>query len=70
LKVDTVDDIRRNTTFTVASVMGGTGVLAPERAVAVINSLSIETTDSLHATASTRAELKTAWGMTGEWIEA
>lgn len=30
LKVDTVDDIRRNTVFTVASVMGGTGVLRPE----------------------------------------
>ena len=30
LKVDTVDDIRRNSVFTVASVMGGTGVLRPE----------------------------------------
>mgnify|MGYP003130992680 CR=1 FL=1 len=30
LKVDTVDDVRRNTTFTVASMMGGTGILKPE----------------------------------------
>jgi hypothetical protein len=37
LKVDTVDDIRRNTTFTVASMMQGTGVLRPECA-AIIHS--------------------------------
>ena len=30
LKVDTVDDVRRNTVFTVASMMAGTGVLKPE----------------------------------------
>ncbi len=30
LKVDNVDDIRRNTSFTVASMMGGMGVLRPE----------------------------------------
>jgi len=30
LKVDTVDDVRRNTVFTVASMMGGTGILKPE----------------------------------------
>jgi len=30
LKMDTVDDVRRNTTFTVASAMNGTGVLRPE----------------------------------------
>lgn len=35
LKVDTVDDIRRNSVFTVASVMGGTGVLRPECASVV-----------------------------------
>ncbi len=39
LKVDTVDDVRRNTTFTVASMMSGTGVLRPECA-AVITGLS------------------------------
>ena len=30
LKVDTVDDVRRNTVFTVASMMNGTGVMRPE----------------------------------------
>ena len=39
LKVDTVADARRNTTFTVASMMNGTGILRPECA-AVISSLS------------------------------
>jgi hypothetical protein len=36
LKVDTVDDIRRNTTFTVASMMAGTGVLRPECAAVLV----------------------------------
>ena len=35
LKVDTVDDVRRNTAFTVASMMAGTGVLRPECAAIV-----------------------------------
>ena len=35
LKVDTVDDIRRNTNFTVASMLAGTGVLKPECAALV-----------------------------------
>ena len=35
LKVDTVDDIRRNTNFTVASMLAGTGVLKPECAAMV-----------------------------------
>jgi len=40
LKVDSVGDIRRNTQFTVASMMSGTGVLRPECA-AVISSIEI-----------------------------
>jgi hypothetical protein len=36
LKVDQVDDVRRNTVFTVASMMGGTGVLKPEHACVCI----------------------------------
>lgn len=36
LKVDTVDDIRRNTVFTVASMLNGTGVLRPECAAVLI----------------------------------
>ena len=35
LKVDTVDDVRRNTTFSVASMMSGTGVLKPECAAII-----------------------------------
>ena len=38
LKVDNVDDVRRNTSFTVASMMAGTGVLRPECA-AIIHSI-------------------------------
>jgi len=40
LKVDSVGDIRRNTQFTVASMMSGTGVLRPECA-AIISELEI-----------------------------
>jgi hypothetical protein len=36
LKMDTVDDVRRNTTFTVASAMNGTGVLRPECAAMLV----------------------------------
>ena len=35
LVVDTEDDVRRNTTFTVASMLSGTGILRPELAKAV-----------------------------------
>lgn len=65
LKVDTVDDVRRNTQFTVASMMGGTGVLRPECACAVV-----DTTNTAGA-ADTRALLKTAWSMgSGEYTQA
>jgi hypothetical protein len=37
LVVDTEDDIRRNTTFTVASMLSGTGVLKPELAKVVVD---------------------------------
>jgi hypothetical protein len=40
LKVDQVDDVRRNTVFTVASMMGGTGVLKPEHAAVCIGSFA------------------------------
>jgi hypothetical protein len=43
LKVDTVDDIRRNTTFTVASMMAGTGVLRPECAAVLVGQTSANT---------------------------
>lgn len=70
VKVDTVDDVRRNTTFTVASMMAGSGVLRPECACAIIDN-----TRSLHASgnmiaATTRAHARQAWGMTAEHIRA
>ncbi|MCP4894612.1 MAG: hypothetical protein GY911_12475, partial [Actinomycetales bacterium] len=37
LAVDTEDDIRRNTTFTVASMMSGTGILKPELAKVIVD---------------------------------
>jgi hypothetical protein len=52
LKVDTVDDIRRNTTFTVASMMAGTGVLRPECA-ALITSV-----DTSASAVDTRTEIR------------
>lgn len=51
LKVDTVDDIRRNTIFTVASMLSGTGVLKPELCSVVTG-----------ATAGTRGALATLLG--------
>lgn len=57
LKVDTVDDIRRNTTFTVASMMAGTGVLRPECAAVLVKPTSANhnasaTTEANYAAAS------------------
>ena len=60
LKVDNVDDIRRNTSFTVASMMSGTGVLRPECA-ALITSKDIS-----HADWNTRAEMATAAHMAAD----
>jgi hypothetical protein len=48
LVVDTEDDVRRNTTFTVASMMSGTGIVKPELAKVLTSG---------GATADTRAEL-------------
>lgn len=58
LKVDTVDDVRRNTVFTVASIMAGTGVLKPECAsVVCVKDLATDT----------KAQARTLLGMTSEW---
>jgi hypothetical protein len=70
LKVDTVDDIRRNTTFTVASMMGGTGVLRPECA-AVVTGSRIKATpggSSAATPAGDKSELQAALGMTAEFV--
>ena len=63
LKVDTVDDIRRNSVFTVASVMGGTGVLRPECA-------SVVTRASISGSGATvkRGALMSAFGLTTEYV--
>jgi hypothetical protein len=60
LKVDTVDDIRRNTVFTVASMMAGTGVLRPECATA----------HSGRTASATRADQFVTLGMTTEYDDA
>ena len=57
LKVDAVDDVRRNTTFTVASMMSGTGVLRPECAAI------ISANDITHEDWDTRAEHATKSAM-------
>ena len=59
LKVDTVDDIRRNSVFTVASMMAGTGVLRPECASVVCG--------TSHAS---KSALRTALGMSAEYGQA
>lgn len=64
LKVDTVDDIRRNSVFTVASVMGGTGVLRPELA-AVVTTGAVAGSGS----AAQRGNLMTSFGLTGEYVK-
>ncbi len=60
LKVDTVDDIRRNTVFTVASMMAGTGVLRPECACFHSGETSI----------SGRSDMRTKLDMTAEYDDA
>jgi hypothetical protein len=52
LKVDTLDDIRRNTTFTVASMMAGTGVLRPECAAILVKPTATNTLLSSATTAT------------------
>jgi hypothetical protein len=68
LKVDTVDDIRRNTVFTVASMMAGTGTVRPECACAVTDETVTGGTSG--SAANTRAYLRGAWGMATEYAVA
>lgn len=65
LKVDTVDDVRRNTVFTVASIMAGTGVIKPELA-SVVSTLNIGAVGS-GTPADTKAYARTLLGMTAEY---
>lgn len=58
MKVDTVQDVRRNTQFTVASMMKGTGILRPELCQALVGYTNGVFTDN----APTRVELDAALG--------
>ena len=65
LKVDTVDDVRRNTVFTVASMMSGTGVLKPELC-SVVSTIDIgEQTGS--TVADTKASARGLLGMAAQY---
>ena len=57
MKVDSIQDIRRNTQFTVASMLKGTGILRPELCQILIG-LTTETVSSV-AVADTEAEVNT-----------
>ena len=65
LKVDTVDDVRRNTVFTVASIMAGTGVLKPECA-SVVSTVNLGSVGS-GTPAATKAYARILLGMAAEW---
>ena len=68
MKVDTVDDIRRNTVFTVASMMQGTGVLRPECACAIVD--TVKQGHGSTTTSTTRAHVRSAWDIEAEHIRA
>ena len=59
LVVDTEDDIRRNTTFTVASMYSGTGIVKPELAKVLVGGLPNANVDVV----PTRATVFTALGV-------
>lgn len=61
MKVDTVQDVRRNTQFTVASMLKGTGILRPELCQLLVGTTS-ETAADTSAEIDTRAELATLFG--------
>ena len=65
MKVDSVEDIRRNTNFTVASMMAGTGVLRPECAAVIYGG---DIAGATTAVAATKSQLREALGMTAEYI--
>ena len=64
LVVDTEADIRRNTNFTVASMMSGTGILKPELAKVIVDT----TVDISATTTGGRAEIGTALGGVGGYV--
>ena len=66
MKVDTVQDVRRNTQFTVASMMKGTGIIRPELCKALISGTT--PTGGNPVVATGREGLRNhlnGWGVTG-----
>ena len=66
MKVDTVQDVRRNTQFTVASMMKGTGIIRPELCKALISGTT--PTGGTPVVATGREGLRNhlnGWGVTG-----
>ena len=61
MKVDTVQDVRRNTQFTVASMQKGTGILRPELCQILVGTTS-DTDADASAEIDTRAELAAVIG--------
>jgi len=70
LKVDTVDDIRRNSTFTCASMMGGTGVLRPELAALFVDATSSDDADGTTSIGYVRQGATNGGTMDFEYTEA
>ena len=61
MKVDTVQDVRRNTQFTVASMLKGTGILRPELCQILVGTTSAAAGDTA-AEIDARSELATIFG--------
>ena len=62
MKVDTVQDVRRNTQFTVASMMKGTGIIRPETCKALVQHASISTRAGLYSAMNTGTNNTTPLG--------
>lgn len=63
MKVDTVQDVRRNTQFTVASMLKGTGILRPELCQILVGTTSAESANT-SAEIDERTNLVTLFGAT------
>jgi len=61
MKVDTVQDVRRNTQFTVASMLKGTGILRPELCQILVGTTSVSTANE-SGEIDSRGELVTLMG--------
>jgi hypothetical protein len=64
MKVDTVQDVRRNTQFTVASMLKGTGILRPELCQLLVGTTNVAAGDT-SAEIDTRSELAAIFGTSG-----